>query len=66
MLTKSREKWMSPPRESDVPCSPVHNIGELVQHPHTAAPEMILQYQNDENRSINAGAMPLRVAGERA
>jgi crotonobetainyl-CoA:carnitine CoA-transferase CaiB-like acyl-CoA transferase len=66
MLTRTREQWISLLQGPGIPCSPVHNLGELVQHPHTEASDMILQYRNDEGRCLNAVATPLRAAGERS
>ena len=66
LLTRTREEWLHLLEASDIPCSPVHTLGELAQHPHTQASDMILRYRNDAGRELNGVAAPLRVDGERS
>lgn len=37
---QTRAEWMERLEASGIPCSPVHNLGELSQHPHTLASGM--------------------------
>ena len=39
--------------------------GELSQHPHTEASDMILGYTNEQGKALKAVAVPLRLDGER-
>ena len=65
MRSRSREDWMRLLEARGIPCSPVHTLGELAQHPHTQASDMIQHYRNDENRDLNCVTAPLRLDGER-
>ena len=66
LLTRTREEWLHLLEARDIPCSPVHTLGELAQHPHTQASDMIRRYRNDAGRELNGVAAPLRVDGERS
>jgi crotonobetainyl-CoA:carnitine CoA-transferase CaiB-like acyl-CoA transferase len=65
METKTRAEWMALFEANDIPCSPVHTLGELSQHPHTLASDMILGYKNEQGKVLKAVAVPLRADGER-
>jgi crotonobetainyl-CoA:carnitine CoA-transferase CaiB-like acyl-CoA transferase len=65
MRTKSREEWTRLLDDQGIPCSPVHSLGELAQHPQTEASDMILHYRNDQGRDLKGVAAPLRANGER-
>ena len=57
---RSRADWLSALAARNIPCSPVHTLGELSAHPHTEASGMILH--DDGFRTV---AAPLRADGER-
>ena len=65
MRTRTREEWTVLLDAHGIPCSPVHTLGELAQHPQTQASDMILHYRNDQGRELNSVASPLRANGER-
>ena len=65
LRTRSREQWTRLLEARGIPCSPVHTLGELSNHPHTQASDMILHYRNDQSHDIKGVAAPLRVDGER-
>lgn len=65
MRTKTREQWTLLLDECGIPCSPVHTLGELAQHPHTQASGMVLNYRNAQGRELKSVAAPLRANGER-
>ncbi len=62
---RTRDEWLTLLEAQSIPCAPVHTLGELDQHPHTAASDMILKYQNRAGRALKAVATPLRINGER-
>ena len=66
MATKTREAWMRLLESNDIPCSPVHTLGELTQHEHTLASGMILHYRNALGQELRGVAAPLRVDGMRS
>ena len=65
MATRTREDWTRHLEECGIPCSPVHNIGELANHPHTEASDMILAYRNERGHDLKGVSAPVRVDGER-
>ena len=65
MVTRTRVEWTLLFEDHGIPCSPVHNLGELADHPHTEASDMILGYQNQNGRDLKGVASPIRVNGER-
>jgi crotonobetainyl-CoA:carnitine CoA-transferase CaiB-like acyl-CoA transferase len=66
MRGRTRAEWMKLLDARGIPCSPVHSLGELDAHPHTAASEMILGYRNATGRALKGVATPVRVNGKRA
>ena len=65
MVTRTRVEWTLLFEDHGIPCSPVHNLGELADHPHTEASDMILGYRNQNGRDLKGVASPIRVNGER-
>ncbi len=65
MKRKTRAEWTALLEASGIPCSPVHTLGELAQHPHTLASDMILHYSNEQGRPLKAVASPVRADGQR-
>lgn len=65
MRRRTRAEWMELLEASSIPCSPVHNLGELSQHPHTLASGMLLHYTGAAGREMQGVATPLRLDGER-
>jgi crotonobetainyl-CoA:carnitine CoA-transferase CaiB-like acyl-CoA transferase len=62
---RTRAEWMQLLEARGIPCSPVHNLGELSQHPHTQASGMLLHYESAAGRALQGVATPLRLDGER-
>ena len=65
MVTRTRVEWTLLFEDHGIPHSPVHNLGELPDHPHTEASDMILGYRNQNGRDLKGVASPIRVNGER-
>lgn len=65
MRAHGRDEWLALLDEAGIPCSPVHSLGELSEHPHTRASGMVFDYRTPEGRPLRAVSMPLRVDGER-
>ena len=57
---RTRAAWLEALGARDIPCSPVHTLGELSAHPQTEASDMILR--DGDFRTV---ASPLRADGER-
>jgi len=62
---RTRAQWMEVLEARGIPCSPVHNLGELSTHPHTEASGMIQRYTSSSGRELKAVSTPLRLDGER-
>ena len=62
---RPRDTWLALFEARGIPCAPLHTLGELDQHPHTAASDMILAYQHRTGRELKGVATPLRVDGQR-
>ena len=60
LATRSRAEWLDALATREIPCSPVHTLGELSDHPQTAASDMILS--DGEFRTVGS---PLRADGAR-
>ncbi len=60
LARRSRGDWLANLAARGIPSSPVHSLGELSAHPHTAASGMVLH-----DGDFRAIAAPLRVDGER-
>jgi crotonobetainyl-CoA:carnitine CoA-transferase CaiB-like acyl-CoA transferase len=65
MRRHSREYWLNALAAAGVPCSPVHNLGEVTAHPHTAASDMVFAYTVAPRGPLKGVAQPLRFDGER-
>jgi crotonobetainyl-CoA:carnitine CoA-transferase CaiB-like acyl-CoA transferase len=65
MKDRTRAEWIELLEARGIPCSPVHNLGELTQHPQTLASGMLLHYTNAAGRELKGVATPLRLDGER-
>lgn len=57
---RTRAEWLAGLAARNIPCSPVHTLGELSAHPHTEASGMILH--RDGFKTV---ASPLRADGAR-
>ena len=60
LKTREREDWLRALSARSIPCSPVHTLGELSNHPHTEQSGMILH-----DGDFKTVASPLRAGGER-
>lgn len=66
LKSKSRNAWLSTLQAAGVPCSPVHTLREMLEHPHTAASGMVGGYEHPVFGEIKTIAQPLRLDGERS
>ena len=62
---RSRDAWLTLLDAAGIPCAPVHTLGELDAHPHTAASDMILAYRRGDGHALKGVATPLRIEGRR-
>jgi len=57
--------WIERLDAAGIPCSPLHTLGDLSAHPHTAASEMVRQYEHPLLGALKTVSQPLRFDGER-
>lgn len=62
----TRDRWIERLTAADIPCSPMHTMEELTNHPHTRESGMVFDYQHPAFGAMRAVAQPVRVDGERA
>ena len=60
LARRTRAEWLADLDGCKIPCSPVHTLGELSQHPHTEGSGMILH-----DGAFRTVATPLRADGKR-
>ena len=65
MRARTRAEWLALLDEAGVPCSPVHSLGEMSDHPHTRESGMVFDYASPTGAPLRGVATPLRVDGER-
>jgi crotonobetainyl-CoA:carnitine CoA-transferase CaiB-like acyl-CoA transferase len=62
---RSRDEWLSLLTEAGIPCSPLHTLGELSEHPHTVASGMVRSHEGAADGALRTVSQPLRFDGER-
>lgn len=62
---RARDEWLRELGAAGIPCSPLHTLGELSEHPHATASGMIFRYHDARLGAMRAVAQPLRFDGER-
>ena len=60
-----RDEWVALLGEAGIPCSPLHTLGELSEHPHTRASGMVYSVDAGRYGSLRTVAQPLRFDGQR-
>lgn len=65
LSTQGRDAWLTALNAAGIPCSPLHTLGELSRHPHTAASEMIREHTDAHYGALRSVSQPLRFDGER-
>lgn len=66
LAKEKRDHWIERLEAAGIPCSPLHKLGELSEHPHTRASGMLFDYAHPAFGQVNAIALPIRIDGERA
>ncbi|MES2511365.1 MAG: CoA transferase [Pseudomonadota bacterium] len=65
LQAKGRDAWLVELDKAGIPNSPLHTLGELSAHPHTAASGMKFEYTHPALGKMQGVAQPLRFDGER-
>lgn len=62
---RTRDDWLRRLSAAGIPCSPLHTLGELSEHPHTAASGMVHSHEDAGGGLLRTVAQPLRFDGQR-
>ena len=65
LARRTRDEWLALLGEAGIPCSPLHTLGELSEHPHTRASGMVYSVDSERYGSLRTVAQPLRFDGHR-
>lgn len=65
LRTRKRSDWLAALDEAGIPCSPLHSLGELSDHPHTRESGMVFEYEHPALGRLGSVAQPLRFDGVR-
>ena len=66
LASHPRDHWLRLLGEVGIPCSPLHTLGELSEHPHSQESSMLFSYEDPHRGSMRGVAQPLRFDGERS
>ncbi len=62
--TRTRDEWVALLLDLGVPCAPINTLKEVLDHPHTAARGLVLEYPHPALGSIKTIALPIVFDGE--
>jgi len=65
LAPRTRDEWIALLERNGIPCSPVHTLGELSEHPHTRESGMVTDYAHPAFGEMRTVSLPLRFDGER-
>jgi formyl-CoA transferase len=63
IATKSVEHWNAALNEVGIPCSPINTLAQLLDHPHTKADKLIMQYDHPAAGPLNCVGHPVTFVG---
>ena len=64
IATRTVEQWNAALNEVGIPCSPINTIAQLLEHPHTKANKVIMQYDHAGAGRLNCVGHPVTFVGE--
>jgi formyl-CoA transferase len=64
IAAKSGEHWNAALTEVGIPCSPINTLAQLLDHPHTKADKLIMQYDHPAVGPLNCVGHPVTFVGE--
>ena len=64
IATKTVEQWNAALNEVGIPCSPINTLAQLLEHPHTKASDVIMQYDHAQAGRLNCVGHPVTFVGE--
>jgi formyl-CoA transferase len=64
IATRSVAHWNAALNEVGIPCSPINTLAQLLDHPHTKADKLIMQYDHPAVGPLNCVGHPVTFVGE--
>jgi crotonobetainyl-CoA:carnitine CoA-transferase CaiB-like acyl-CoA transferase len=64
IATKTVEQWNAALTEVGIPCSPINTLAQLLEHAHTKASKVIMQYDHAGAGRLNCVGHPVTFLGE--
>jgi formyl-CoA transferase len=64
VAAKTVEQWNAVLNEVGIPCSPINTIAQLLDHPHTKADKLIMQYDHPAVGRLHCIGNPVTFVGE--
>ena len=63
LATKTVAHWNAVLNEVGIPCSPINTLAQLLDHPHTRADKLIMQYDHPAAGGLNCVGHPVMFVG---
>jgi formyl-CoA transferase len=64
ITTNTVAHWNEALNEVGIPCSPINTLAQLLDHPHTKADKLIMQYDHPAAGRLNCVGHPVTFVGE--
>ncbi len=64
IATRTVDQWNTALNEVGIPCSPINTLAQLLEHPHTKANKIIMQYDHGAAGRLNCVGHPVTFVGE--
>jgi crotonobetainyl-CoA:carnitine CoA-transferase CaiB-like acyl-CoA transferase len=64
IATRTVEAWNAALNDVGIPCSPINTLTQLLEHPHTKANKIIMQYDHAAAGRLNIVGHPVTFVGE--
>jgi formyl-CoA transferase len=64
ITTRTVAYWNETLNEVSIPCSPINTLAQLLDHPHTKADKLIMQYDHPAAGRLNCVGHPVTFVGE--
>jgi len=64
IATRTVSHWNAVLNEVGIPCSPINTLAQLLEHPHTKADNLIMQYDHPAAGRLNCVGHPVTFVGD--
>ncbi|MGY8638937.1 CoA transferase [Bradyrhizobium sp. 14AA] len=64
IATRAVAHWNAVLNEVGIPCSPINTLAQLLEHPHTKADTLVMQYDHPAAGRLNCVGHPVTFVGE--